>query len=185
MTPATTWLSRQGIRWREHVYDYVDHGGTAESARQLGIDEHRIIKTLVMVDERREPLIVLMHGDRTVSTRRLGREIGCKSVAPADPALAQRVTGCQVGGISPFNTKRRLRVHVERSILSLETILINGGRRGFLIEIAPSVLVAPLGAVAVDCALDNERCRSESFEGEGVGGGSSEDRAVCWHVSRR
>ncbi len=156
MTPATTWLARHGVRWREHVYAYVDRGGTAESARQLGVPEHRIVKTLVMVDERRLPLIVLMHGDRMVSTRRLGRSAGCRSIAPADPALAQRVTGCQVGGISPFNTKRSMRVFVERSILSLESILINGGRRGFLIEIEPALLLAPLGAVAVDCALEED-----------------------------
>lgn len=154
MTPATTWLVRHRIAFTEREYDYVDHGGTAESARQLGVDEHRVVKTLVMIDDKRAPLIMLMHGDRTVSTRALGRAIGSKSVAPADAALAQRVTGCQVGGISPFNTRRSLPVFVERSILSLESILINGGRRGFLIEIEPAALSAPLGAIAVDCALE-------------------------------
>ncbi|MGE0312741.1 MAG: aminoacyl-tRNA deacylase [Lautropia sp.] len=154
MTPATTWLARHGVRWREHVYAYVDRGGTGESARQLGVPEHRIVKTLVMVDEQRAPLLVLMHGDRTVSTRRLARALGCRSIAPADPGLAQRVTGCQVGGISPFNTKRAMRTCVERGILALESILINGGRRGYLIEIDPAVLLSPLGAVVVDCGLE-------------------------------
>lgn len=153
-TPATAWLNRERIEFTEHVYDYVDHGGTAESARQLGIDEHRVVKTLVMEDESARPLIVLMHGDRNVSTKNLARAIDVKRVQPCAPAVAERHSGYQVGGTSPFGTRKRLPVYVEASILELPTILINGGRRGFLVEIAPTVLTTALGARPVACAAD-------------------------------
>jgi Cys-tRNA(Pro) deacylase len=153
-TPATAWLKRERVELTEHVYDYVDHGGTAESARQLGVDEHRVVKTLVMEDETARPLIVLMHGDRNVSTKSLARAIGVKRVQPCAPAVAERHTGYQVGGTSPFGTRKRLPVYVEASILELPTILINGGRRGFLVEIAPGVLTAKLGARPVACATE-------------------------------
>jgi Cys-tRNA(Pro) deacylase len=152
-TPATAWLKAQGMPFTEHVYEYVDHGGTAESARQLGWDEHAVIKTLVMQDEKAEPLIVLMHGDKSVSTKNLARAIGAKSVEPCKPEVAQRHSGYQVGGTSPFGTRKALPVYVERSVLALPALLINGGRRGYLVGIAPDVLTAALGAMPVECAL--------------------------------
>jgi Cys-tRNA(Pro) deacylase len=152
-TPATAWLKAHGVAYTEHPYDYVDHGGTAESARQLGVPEHEVIKTLVMQDERAEPLIVLMHGDRQVSTKNLAREIGVKSVEPCKPEVAQRHSGFLVGGTSPFGTRKAMRVFVEASVLALPRICINGGRRGYLVGIDPNVLVRELGAVPVHCAL--------------------------------
>ncbi|MBQ0932188.1 aminoacyl-tRNA deacylase [Ideonella sp. 4Y16] len=152
-TPATQWLKAQGIAYTEHAYDYVDHGGTAESARQLGWDEHAVVKTLVMQDDKAEPLIILMHGDRQVSTKNLAREIGVKSVEPCKPEVAQRHSGYLVGGTSPFGTRKAMRVFVEAGVLALPRILINGGRRGYLVGIEPAVLSGPLGARAVHCAL--------------------------------
>jgi Cys-tRNA(Pro) deacylase len=151
-TPATQWLRRHGVAFSEHPYDYVDHGGTAESARQLGVDEHMVVKTLVMQDERARPLVVLMHGDRQVSTKNLARAIGCKSVEPCRPEVAQRHSGYQVGGTSPFGLRKPMPVWVEAGVLALPRILINGGRRGFLVGIAPAVLADPLGARPVECA---------------------------------
>jgi Cys-tRNA(Pro) deacylase len=154
-TPATQWLRRQGIGFTEHPYDYVEHGGTAESAQQLGVDEHAVVKTLVMQDERAQPLVVLMHGDRQVSTKNLAREIGVKSIEPCKPEVAQRHSGYLIGGTSPFGFKREgVRVLVQRSVLALPRIYINGGRRGFLVGIEPTVLTGPLGATPVDCALN-------------------------------
>ncbi|MBK6787575.1 MAG: Cys-tRNA(Pro) deacylase [Rubrivivax sp.] len=152
-TPATQLLRRAGVDFTEHPYDYVDHGGTAESARQLGLPEHAVVKTLVMQDDRAQPLIVLMHGDRQVSTKNLAREIGVKSVEPCTPEVAQRHSGYLVGGTSPFGTKKVMRVFVEATVLELPRIFINGGRRGFLVGLDPAVLVAVLAAQAVRCAL--------------------------------
>jgi Cys-tRNA(Pro) deacylase len=152
-TPATQFLRRNGVSFTEHVYDYVDHGGTAESARQLGVSENEVIKTLVMQDERAQPLVVLMHGDKQVSTKNLARQIGAKSVEPCTPEVAQRHSGYLVGGTSPFGTKKAMPVHVEASALELPRICINGGRRGYLLSMAPAVLVELLGAKAVSCAL--------------------------------
>jgi Cys-tRNA(Pro) deacylase len=151
-TPATRLLRRHGVAFTEHLYDYVEHGGTAESARRLGVPEHEVVKTLVMQTDRGEPLIVLMHGDRSVATRELARHVGVKSVAPCAPADAERHTGYRVGGTSPFATRRALPVYVEASVLALPRIRINGGRRGYLIGIEPSVLAAILGAEPVHCA---------------------------------
>jgi len=151
-TPATQFLRQHGIAFTEHVYDYVEHGGTAESSRQLGVDEHAVVKTLVMQDEKAEPLIVLMHGDRTVSLKALARQIPCKKVEPCKPEVAQRHSGYMVGGTSPFGTRKAMPVFVEGTILELEKICINGGRRGYLVGIAPGVLTELLGAVAVECA---------------------------------
>ncbi|GIX25522.1 MULTISPECIES: Cys-tRNA(Pro) deacylase [Caldimonas] len=151
-TPATQWLRRHGVSFVEHVYQYVEHGGTAESARQLGLDEHRIIKTLVMQDQEARPLIVLMHGDRQVSLKALAREIGAKRVEPCRPEVAERHSGYKVGGTSPFGTRKAMPVYVQASILELPRICINGGRRGYLVELAPAVLVEPLGARPVRCA---------------------------------
>ena len=152
-TPATQFLGRQGVSFTEHVYDYVEHGGTAESARQLGVPENEVIKTLVMQDDKAQPLIVLMHGDRQVSTKNLARQIGAKSVEPCQPEVAQRHSGYLVGGTSPFGTKKAMPVYVEESALALPRICINGGRRGYLVGIAPAVLVELLGARPVNAAL--------------------------------
>src|SRR5436189_974786 len=152
-TPATQFLREHGIAFTEHVYEYVEHGGTAESSRQLGVPEHQVVKTLVMQDERAQPLIVLMHGDKQVSTKNLARQIGAKSVEPCKPEVAQRHSGYLVGGTSPFGTKKAMPVYVEDSVLALLRILVNGGRRGYLVGIAPSVLTALLNATSVNCAL--------------------------------
>ena len=152
-TPATQALRAAGVAFTEHVYDYVDHGGTAESARQLGWDEHAVVKTLVMQNERAEPLIVLMHGDRQVSTKNLARAIGAKSVEPCKPEVAQRHSGYLVGGTSPFGTRKAMPVYVEASVLDLPRLLINGGRRGYLVGLAPEVLTGVLGARPVQCAI--------------------------------
>ncbi|WP_420998428.1 aminoacyl-tRNA deacylase [Cupriavidus sp. 30B13] len=152
-TPATQFLKQHGVAYGEHAYDYVEHGGTGESARQLGVPEHAVVKTLVMEDEKAQPLIVLMHGDCSVSTKNLARQTGRKSVQPCKPEVAQRHSGYMVGGTSPFGTRKRLPVYVEAGVLALDTIYINGGRRGYLVSIAPGVLTDLLGAVAVECAL--------------------------------
>jgi len=151
-TPATRFLRSQGIAFTEHVYDYVEHGGTAESSRQLGVPEHEVIKTLVMETDRGDPLIVLMHGDSSVATRELARHLGVKSVQPCTPAEAQRHTGYLVGGTSPFGTRKPLPVYVEETVLALPRICINGGRRGYLVGIEPKVLTDLLAAQPVRCA---------------------------------
>jgi Cys-tRNA(Pro) deacylase len=152
-TPATQFLRRRGVAYTEHVYDYVEHGGTAESARQLGLPEAEIVKTLVMQDEQARPLIVLMHGDRQVSTKNLARQIGAKSVEPCKPEVAQRHSGYLVGGTSPFGTRKTMPVYVEDTVLALPRICINGGRRGYLVGIAPALLGELLAARPVHCAL--------------------------------
>ena len=152
-TPATRMLRAAGVEFTEHPYDYVDHGGTAESARQLGVPEHAVIKTLVMQDDKAQPLIVLMHGDRQVSTKNLAREIGAKSVQACKPEVAQRHSGYLIGGTSPFGLRKSMPVYVEAGVLDLPRICINGGRRGFLVGIDPQVLVALLRAKAVHCGL--------------------------------
>jgi len=152
-TPATQFLRQHKIDFIEYVYDYVEHGGTAESARQLGVPEHKVVKTLVMQDEKAQPLIVLMHGDCQVSLKELARQIPCKKVEPCKPEVAQRHSGYMVGGTSPFGTRKAMPVYVEASILALEKILINGGRRGYLLGIAPSVLTDLLAARAVSAAI--------------------------------
>ena len=153
-TPATAWLRGRGVTFAEHSYEYVEHGGTAVSSRSLGLPEHEVVKTLVMQDEHGKPLIVLMHGDRKVSTKNLARQAGRKRIEPCIPEVAQRHTGYQVGGTSPFGLRKAMPIFVERSVLELGRIYINGGRRGFLVEISPSVLVSLLGAMPVACALE-------------------------------
>jgi len=151
-TPATQMLKRAGVAFTEHVYDYVEHGGTSESSKQLGVDEHAVVKTLVMQDEKAEPLIVLMHGDCTVSLKELARQIPCKKVEPCKPEVAQRHSGYQVGGTSPFGVRKAMPVFVEATILELPKICINGGRRGYLVGIVPQVLTDLLAARPVNCA---------------------------------
>ena len=153
MTPATAFLEAQGIAFSEHTYEYVEHGGTEVPAQSLGVPEHHIVKTLVMEDEARKPLIVLMHGDLKVSTKNLARQAGRKRIEPCTPEAAQRHTGYQVGGTSPFGTRKSLPVFVERSILELAEIYINGGRRGLLVQLRTADLAKALRFTAVDVAL--------------------------------
>ena len=151
-TPATTYLRQHNVSFTDHLYTYFEHGGTAESAKQLGVDEHLVVKTLVMQDQDAKPLLILMHGDRQVSLKNFARQIGAKKIDPCKPDVAQRHTGYQVGGTSPFGTRKSLPVYVERSILALPSIYINGGHRGFLVQISPKVLTDLLHAQPVDSA---------------------------------
>ena len=153
-TPATEYLARHGVRYTEHEYAYVEHGGTRVSSAALGVPEHEVVKTLVMQDERALPLIVLMHGDRKVSTKNLARQAGRKSIEPCKPEVAQRHTGFQVGGTSPFGTRKPLPVYMERSIAELPAVYINGGRRGFLVKISTKDLIRILSPQLVDVALE-------------------------------
>ena len=153
-TPATEFLAKHGVRYTEHEYEYVEHGGTRISSESLGVPEHEVVKTLVMQDERALPLIVLMHGDRKVSTKNLARQSGRKSIEPCKPEVAQRHTGYQVGGTSPFGTRKPLPVYMERSISALPAVYINGGRRGFLVRLKTEDLVSVLKPSLVDVALD-------------------------------
>jgi Cys-tRNA(Pro) deacylase len=151
-TPVTTFLRQHQVPFTEHRYTYVEHGGTAESSKQLGVPEHQVVKTLVMQDQDAKPVIILMHGDRQVSLKTLARQIGVKRVEPCKPEVAHRHTGYQVGGTAPFGMRKALPVFVERSILELPLIYINGGHRGFLVSIHPHVLTTLLYAQPVDCA---------------------------------
>jgi Cys-tRNA(Pro) deacylase len=153
-TPATVYLKANRVAYTEHEYDYVEHGGTEVPARALGVDEHHVVKTLVMQDEAGRPLLVLMHGDRTVSTKNLARQAGVKRIEPCRPEVAQRHSGYPVGGTSPFGTRKRMPVYLERSVLALPKIYINGGRRGFLLGIAPGELSRTLRPTLVEVALE-------------------------------
>ena len=150
-TPATAFLREHNITFSEHPYEYVEHGGTSVSAQKLGVDEHAVVKTLVMQDQDAKPLIVLMHGDRQVSLKNLARQIGAKKVEPCKPEVAQRHSGYQVGGTSPFGLRKEMPIFVERTVLVLPLIYINGGRRGNLVSIEPRVLTDVLKAQPVDC----------------------------------
>ncbi|MEA3194652.1 MAG: hypothetical protein QOD26_2985 [Betaproteobacteria bacterium] len=151
-TQATQFLDDLGIPYTEHQYEYVEHGGTAVSSESLGVPEHEVVKTLVMEDDEKKPLIVLMHGDRKVSTKDLARQAERKRIEPCKPEVAQRHTGYQVGGTSPFGTKKPLPVYVERSVLDLPFLYINGGRRGLLLRIRIEDLRKALQLIAVDVA---------------------------------
>jgi Cys-tRNA(Pro) deacylase len=152
-TPATAWLRAHGVAFTEHTYEYLEHGGAQHSAQVLGLDPFAVVKTLIMQDEAGKPLAVLMHGNRTVSTKSLARQIGAKSVEPCKPEVANRHSGYFVGGTSPFGLKRAMPVWVEATVLEQPKIWINGGRRGYLVGIDPAVLSDPLGARPVSCAL--------------------------------
>lgn len=152
-TQATLFLKANGVAFTDHPYAYEEHGGTSVSARELDVDEHSVIKTLVMENELKKPLIVLMHGDRKVSTKELARQIGCKKVEPCKPEVANKNSGYLVGGTSPFGTKTRMPVYVERSIFALDRIYINGGRRGYLVGIEPNELRRVLSIKEVEVAL--------------------------------
>jgi Cys-tRNA(Pro) deacylase len=153
-TPATELLARHGVAYTEHTYEYVEHGGTAVSSSALGVPEHEVVKTLVMETDKGDPLVVLMHGDRKVSTKELARVAGAKRIFPCKPDVAQRHSGYLVGGTSPFGTRKRMPVYLERSVLALPRIYINGGRRGFLLGMEPGVLTQVLSPVLVDVATE-------------------------------
>ena len=152
-TPATVFLRQHGIAHSNHLYAYEEHGGTKTSARELNVDEHAVVKTLVMEDENSKPLIVLMHGDCKVSTKELARQSGRKKIEPCKPEVANRHTGFLVGGTSPFGTKKQMPVFIEKSILDLPLIYINGGRRGFLVGVHPHDLLRALSPTVVEAAL--------------------------------
>jgi len=152
-TPATRFLQHHGIAHSNHLYDYEEHGGTFVSSRELNVDEHAVIKTLVMADETSKPLIVLMHGDCKVSTKELARQIGCKKIEPCKPEVANRHTGYLVGGTSPFGTRKKLPIYIQKSILDIPLIYINGGRRGYLVGVHPHDLMRVLSPTVVDVAI--------------------------------
>lgn len=152
-TPATSMLKKHDVAYTEHVYEYVEHGGTGVSSSSLGVDEHHVVKTLIFEDEKRNPLCVLMHGDRKVSTKELARQTGAKRVAPCKPEDATRHSGYQVGGCSPFGLKKPMPVYMEESILALERILINGGKRGFLVGMSPQEVLRVVKPKLVNAAL--------------------------------
>lgn len=152
-TPATQWLDNRKIPYTTHYYSYLDHGGAKHAAAELGTDPHGVAKTLIMENEQGRPLIIVMHGDQDVSTKQLARQTGAKRIAPCAPRVAERHTGYLVGGTSPFGTRKSMPVWVEAGLLELDTIYINGGRRGFLLGIDPNILIDPLGGTAVNVAL--------------------------------
>lgn len=152
-TPATAFLKQHGVAYTEHPYAYEDHGGTEVSARELGVDEHAVVKTLVMEDQDTKPLLVLMHGDRKVSTKNLARQAGVKSIAACKPEVANRHTGYLIGGTSPFGTRKALPVYAEKTIFDLPKIYINGGRRGFLVGVVPVEIERVLKVMRVEAAL--------------------------------
>lgn len=153
-TPATRLLREKGVPYAEHPYRYEEKGGTRVSARELGVDEHAVVKTLVMEDETGAPLVVLMHGDREVSVKALARQLGRKSISPCKPEVAQRHSGYQVGGTSPLGTRKAMPVYVERTVLDLPLVYVNGGSRGFLVAVDPKALAALVDAVPVDAAIE-------------------------------
>ena len=152
-TPATAVLQKAKVAYTEHEFEYVEHGGTGHSSSSMGVPEHHVIKTLVMEDESGDPLIVLMHGDRKVSTKELARQSGTKRVAPCKPEAATRHTGYLIGGTSPFGTRKRMPIYLERTVLELPRIYINGGRRGYLLGMEPAELVRLLSPTLVEVAL--------------------------------
>ena len=152
-TPAVHFLRQHGVPFTEHEYRYEERGGTAVSSRELGVDEHIVIKTLIMEDDKKQPLIVLMHGDREVSTKNLARQAGVKSVIACAPDVAQKHSGYLVGGTSPFGTRKKMPVYLERSVADLDRIYVNGGRRGFLVSLSPADLIRTLSPTLVDAAM--------------------------------
>ena len=153
-TPATVYLARFGVEYTEHEFEYQEHGGTGHSSSSMGVPEHQVIKTLVMENERGEPLIVLMHGDRKVSTKELARQAGAKRIAPCKPEAATRHSGYLIGGTSPFGTRKAMPIYLERSVLELPRIYINGGRRGYLLGMPPAELTRVISPVLVEVALE-------------------------------
>lgn len=156
VTPAVRALRAAAVDFTDHLYDYVEHGGTTVSARELGVDEHAVIKTLIMEDDAKNPMIVLMHGDRKVSTRELARTLGVKSVSPCSPETANRHSGYLVGGTSPFGTRKQMPVYLEKTVLDLGRIYINGGKRGYLVGIKPDDVLRMLGPVLVQVGIADD-----------------------------
>jgi Cys-tRNA(Pro) deacylase len=153
-TPATAFLAKEGVAFTEHHFDYVEHGGTSHTSHALGVPEHEVVKTLIMEDEKGEPLVVLMHGDRKVSTKELARQAARKRIVPCKPETATRHSGYLIGGTSPFGTRKAMPVYLERSVLELPRIYINGGRRGYLLGMDAAELVRTLDPVLVEVALE-------------------------------
>ena len=153
-TPAVRQLRAAGVSFTDHLYEYEEKGGTAVSARSLGVDEHNVVKTLIMEDDAKQPLVVLMHGDKQVSTKELARVLGVKTISPCSPETAHRHTGYMVGGTSPFGTRKTMPVYMERTVLDLPRIYINGGKRGYLVELEPADAVRVLQPVLVSAATD-------------------------------
>ena len=153
-TPATAFLAGHGVQFTEHFYEYVEHGGTGVSSNALGVPEHEVVKTLIMENEKGEPLVVLMHGDRKVSTKELARQAGMKRIAPCKPETATRHSGYLIGGTSPFGTRKDMPIFLERSVLALARIYINGGRRGYLLGMDPAELTRVLSPKLVDVAIE-------------------------------
>ena len=153
-TPATAFLAKKDVRYTEHEFDYVEHGGTSHSSTSLGVPEHQVVKTLIMENERGDPLVVLMHGDRKVSTKELARQVGMKRIVPCKPETATRHSGYLIGGTSPFGTRKDMPVFLERSVLALPRIFINGGRRGYLLGMDPAELTRVLAVKLVEVAIE-------------------------------
>ena len=153
-TPATAFLARHAVKYTEHEFEYKEHGGTSHSSTSLGVPEHHVVKTLIMEDDRGDPLVVLMHGDRKVSTKELARQAGVKKIAPCKPEAATRHSGYLIGGTSPFGTRKEMRVFLERSVLDLPVIYINGGRRGYLLGMEPAELTRVLSPKLVEVAIE-------------------------------
>jgi Cys-tRNA(Pro) deacylase len=153
-TPATAFLAKHGVKYTEHEFEYKEHGGTSHSSTSLGVPEHHVVKTLIMEDEKGDPLVVLMHGDRKVSTKELARQAGVKRIAPCKPEAATRHSGYLIGGTSPFGTRKDMRVFLERSVLDLPVIYINGGRRGYLLGMDPAEITRVLAAKLVEVAIE-------------------------------
>ena len=153
-TPATAFLARHAVKYTEHEFEYKEHGGTSHSSTSLGVPEHHVVKTLIMEDDRGDPLVVLMHGDRKVSTKELARQAGVKKIAPCKPEAATRHSGYLIGGTSPFGTRKEMRVFLERSVLDLPVIYINGGRRGYLLGMDPAELTRVLAPKLVEVAIE-------------------------------
>jgi Cys-tRNA(Pro) deacylase len=152
-TPATQFLADKGVQYTEHEFDYLEHGGTGHSSRMLGVPEHAVVKTLIMENEKAEPLVVLMHGDRKVSTKELARAAGMKRIVPCKPEVATRHSGYLIGGTSPFGIRKRMPIFLEKTVLDLPRIYINGGRRGYLLGMAPRELIRVLSPVVVEVGL--------------------------------
>lgn len=152
ITPAVRVLREHKVAFSAHLYEYIERGGTAHSALSLGVAEHIVVKTIVLENEKKRPLICLQHGDRDVSTKNLARAINVKTITPCDPETAMRHTGYMVGGTSPFGTRKVIPIYVERSILALDSVYINGGKRGFLVRLTPNDLMRVLAPIAVDAA---------------------------------
>jgi Cys-tRNA(Pro) deacylase len=153
-TPATAFLAKHGVAYTEHEFEYKEHGGTSHSSTSLGVPEHQVVKTLIMEDEKGDPLVVLMHGDRKVSTKELARQAGVKRIAPCKPEAATRHSGYLIGGTSPFGTRKEMRVFMERSVLDLPVVYINGGRRGYLLGMAPAQITRVLAPKLVEVAIE-------------------------------